>query len=241
MVRCNVVSTSAVGGDVTSDVVMERVARDARTVEITVGARPGQDHGDAARKAGLSTIAHHAFPGSDGVIVSPDRHLPERVLDEVLSIGATFYSLHPANLDSMTDLLLWSDLWIEKALQRGIEIAFETMNPVFKQGTVCRQYALDSGSDVLLFTEHLVKTPAGILADAAHILIGLRLGLWEQWQVEELAATQKVTAMHVSAPAALKDSHKPRTFDPGIESLCASLYGASTTYVIDEGRRTSND
>jgi hypothetical protein len=240
VVKCNVISTSAVGGDVTSDVVMSRVARDALMVEITVGARPGQDHGKAAREHGLSTIAHHAFPGSDGVIVSPDRHHPEQVLDEVLSIGATFYSLHPAKLDSMTDLLLWSDLWIEMASRRGIEIAFETMNPVFKQGTVSRQHALDSGSDVLLFTEHLIKTPAGILADAAHILIGLRLGLWEQWQVEELAATQKVTAMHVSAPAALKDSHKPRTHDPEVEALCAILYGSSTLYAIDEGRRTKN-
>jgi hypothetical protein len=240
VVKCNTVSTSAIGGDLTSDEVMELIARDATVVEVTVGAMPGQDHGATARDHGLSVIAHHAFPGSDGVIVSPDRHHPEQVLDAVLSIGAAFYSLHPAKLDSMKDLLLWSDLWIDKASQRGVEISFETMNPVFKQGTVCRPHALDNGMDVLLFTEHIAETPAGILTDSAHILIGLRLGLWEQWQIENLSATQKVRAMHVSAPTALKDSHKPQRSDRDVEALCASIYGSSTVFVIDEGRRTRN-
>lgn len=234
----NVISTAALGSVNSRLSVMELASQRASVVELTVGALPGVDHALEARDLGLEVIAHHAFPGPQGRIVTPDRDSPEQVLDAVCRSGCSFYSLHPRKFADINQTFDWAEEWTQVADRMGVTLCFETMNPVFSRGALTRDNALDSGSDVLALVNRLTGTRAGILADVAHIAIGLRAGTWDSKQVESLTRSGKILAIHASSPSGLKDSHRAVWKDALSLDLCAAMTGEGTLYVIDEGRGT---
>jgi hypothetical protein len=112
------------------------------------------------------------------------------------------------------------------------------MNPVASSSRILRPHSLDCGPEVLSFAEFLLGTSAGLLADLSHILIGVRLGLWDLREVESMSATGKVMALHVSSPRLTKDAHMPHIGDRSIETLRTMIDVSGIMYEIDEGRRS---
>ena len=251
-------STSAVAHGDTLSVVMERMLADGhRNIEIGIGPRPEPDAGSAIRGAlsnGAIVTAHANCPIGDGRHLNQERDF-EEIIDRCWDFGIHRYSVHaPRKRDypSWSDFLTWAvTKWGNSLIPRSssrasgsvtygfgprvLDFSIETMYPSKDP------YWLDSYDEVARFldwTDH-VGWGRPLIADVAHLQIGINQGLWTEPQVEFVLKSQQVSEFHFSDNDGIHDNHKPyvKGLNSRIDRWLDWCRESPDVSLVDEGRR----
>lgn len=234
-----VTSLSAVGRGRTLEAALESVSRRHQVVELTIGCLPGTGLMTQLARFNLGVIAHHAIPTPTGVIRHPETTPPAVMASDLSSLGAKFYSLHPPKASAHATPESYATVWFAAMDAFGIPCALETMYPLVTKGNPHKEYSMDSGYETLRFV-HAMQS-AGyerpLVADVAHINIGIKQGFWNLAQVRELVRSGGVAALHYSSNDGNRDEHKALSRqDEAILELLHEFQTSGHAYTIDEGR-----
>lgn len=234
-----VTSLAAVGRGRTLEAALESVSRRHQTVELTIGCLPGPGLLTHLTRLKLGVIAHHAIPTASGAIRHPETTPPCVMASELSSLGAKFYSLHPPKAASSATPESYAMVWFSAMDAFGIPCALETMYPLVTKGGLRKEYSMDTGHETLHYVRAMQSSgyERPLIADIAHINIGLRHGFWTIAQVRELAQSGGVAALHYSSNDGDRDEHRALSNqDEAILELIHEFRESGYAYAVDEGR-----
>jgi hypothetical protein len=234
-----VTSLAAVGRGRTLESALQAVASRHQVVELTIGCLPGADLLTHLTRLNLSAIAHHATPTVTGEIKHPETTPPYAMASELNALGVKFYSLHPPKLSSSVTPESHAAKWFAAMDEFRIPCALETMYPLVTKGTPRKEYSMDSGYETLRYVRAMQAAgyERPLVADIAHINIGLKHGFWNTAQVRELVSSGGVAAIHYSSNDGDRDEHRSLSNqDAAIHELLHEFSSAGHAYAVDEGR-----
>lgn len=238
-------STSALGKGRDLEEVLAEIPKSS-LVEIAIGPRPVKnpyslvDH--MRHSLNLKLRGHASMPvGREKVL------RPEADLNSILIFcSANFmegYSMHPPRKKEVTtwsDFIVWAATRWEMATKVGIPFALETMYPDH-QNPGAGHYWLEDAREVNNFLEwalHLDWTQP-LVADLAHLRIGVNFQKWTDDQVRQLLAGPMLLEAHFSSNDSKRDMHrKVRDSDDQIHDWMKVVANSGHGIpFIDEGRR----
>jgi|694.fasta_scaffold93695_3 hypothetical protein len=234
-----VTSLAAVGRGRTLESALEAVASRHQVVELTIGCLPGEEPLPHMTRLNLSAIAHHATPTVTGAIKHPETTPPCVMASELNALGVKFYSLHPPKAASSVTPESHAAKWFAAMDEYQIPCALETMYPLVTNGITRKEYSMDSGCETLRYVRAMQAAgyERPLVADMAHINIGLKHGFWDLAQVRELVRSGCVAALHYSSNNGDRDEHRSLSSqDAAIHELLHEFSSAGHAYEVDEGR-----
>ena len=234
-----VTSLAAVGRGRTLESALEAAAVRHQVVELTIGCLPGTDLLAHLTRLNLGAIAHHATPTVTGEIRHPETTSPDAMASELNALGVKFYSLHPPKSASNVTPESHAAKWFAAMDEFQIPCALETMYPLVTKGIPRKEYSMDSGWETLRYVRAMQSAgyEKPLVADMAHINIGLKHGLWNLAQVRELVRSGGVAALHYSSNNGDRDEHRSLSNqDAAIHELLHEFSSAGHAYEVDEGR-----
>lgn len=250
-------STSAAAHGDTLGVVMNRALKGYNNIEIGIGPRPEPDPGTIIYEMiakGVIVTAHANCPLGDGRYLNQERDFDE-IINRCWDLGIHRYSVHaPRKRDypSWDEFLTWAvTKWgstLTPRLREGLsgsitysyrprvfEFSVETMYPARDP------YWLDSYDEVARFldwTDHM-GWERPLIADVAHLQIGMNQGLWTEPQVEYVMKSQQISEFHYSDNDGIHDNHKPYVegVNSRIDRWLEWCRETPNIDMVDEGRR----
>ena len=234
-----VISLAAVGRGRTIESALNIASSRHQFVELTIGCAPSTGLLAHLKRLKLSAIAHHAIPTSTGEIRHPETTSPNAMASELNALGVEFYSLHPPKASSRETPESHAAVWFSAMDEFRIPCALETMYPLVTNSIPKKEYSMDSGCETLRYVRKMQSAgyERPLVADVAHINIGLKHGLWSLTQVRELVRSGGVAALHYSSNDGDRDEHRALSREDGvILELLHEFDTAGHAYEVDEGR-----
>lgn len=235
------VSLSAYGATTLPNALETLTRAGVTDVQLSVGVRPA-DHLRCLDAFPLRYSVHSNFP-LDAALADYDlvrgRGAPAsfaRMLEFCASRGIRSYSFHtgryrPAEMspeDAYARFLENLQAVRELADAAGVAIAVETMYPM--RGPL--RWVLDDEASIRRFLADACGV--GLVADAAHVHIGVCQGTMGPTLFDELLAHESLAEVHISANDGVNDHHRPLT--EGHATLARVRNAAAHVPVIYEGR-----
>jgi sugar phosphate isomerase/epimerase len=215
------VSLSAYGGTDLQTSLNALSEAGVRQVQLSVGVRPDDSNTRVLPQYGFEYMVHSNFPLSSQQykydLVSGSTFLDEfkRMFQFCQATGIKTYSFHTGQYAShkvnpkraygtfVENLAKVA----ETAEEHGIGIAVETMYP----SASATRWVLDNEADIRSFLAE--ELPVGIVADCAHIKIGVTRGTMTPELFSDLLAHPSLAEIHISDNDGLKDIHQALSED----------------------------
>ena len=240
-INSDYVSTSAMAHGDTLGTVLARMQNEGiRKIEIGIGPRPEKGILDTISRysEGTNSVTAHAnCPlGADGELLNQERDFT-KILLSCDRAGIDRYTVHaPRKRDFPTfdEFLKWAALKWGAAGERVTTFGVETMYPAREP------FWLDSYDEVARFLEwtDILEWPHPLVADVAHLQIGVEQGTWTEDQVELVLRSEQVLEFHYSDNDGINDKHQRYVegSNPRIDRWL-SLCNKTSMDFVDEGRR----
>lgn len=236
------ISTSAVaqGGKVT-DVVEDLIRAGHTKIELGIGPRPEPNArellGRWTYEVGFS--AHANCPlGVDGQLLNQERDF-DAILSACGDLHIVRYSVHAPRkreVPTWEEFLAWASIKWGETMNSLVRIfSIETMYPAREP------YWLDSYEEVARFLDwaDYMGWPLPLVADVAHLQIGVNQGTWTEQQVEYVIKSRQVAEFHYSDNDGVNDKHRPYVAGHNARIDKWLEWARSTPHptFVDEGRR----
>lgn len=210
------VSLSAYGGTDLHTSLNALAEAGVRQVQLSVGVRPAADNMQVLQQFGFEYMVHSNFAMNENQyrydLVSSDTYLSEfeRMFQFCNVLGIPSYSFHTGQYDSRyvqpakayATFVNNLKQVLELAERYNIKLATETMYP----SSNSTRWVLDNEADILRFLAE--DLPVGIVADAAHVKIGVTKGTMTKALLRTLLEHSKLAEIHLSDNDGLKDIHQ---------------------------------